>query len=315
MVVRVAIAEDHAMVRNGFVSLLNEQPGVRVNVSFDKTFGQVRVEPIEMAELWGKFNDAVLNKDSWEVIGPDRSHQTVAFREVPDGNTDLVIDPFGALRFNQKLVPMNISLSKYGTAKIKDVNKFQVTSLVLTDADNNTQTITPTITQDYFARNEFFYMTDDEKLSKESYERFDSGFSIGSTDEIYVSAYTNRVCSYEDITIDTRPDWRFRLVAANAIDLDIAMFDRHVSNNYISAAKLSNSSAMVIADGPQSTKVLQEEYFVMNRNTMQKVQGYNLDDKYDNAAAADIALGAARNGWPADAANFIIVNSFELQSI
>lgn len=30
MVVRVAIAEDHAMVRSGFVSLLNEQPGVRV---------------------------------------------------------------------------------------------------------------------------------------------------------------------------------------------------------------------------------------------------------------------------------------------
>lgn len=30
MVVRVAIAEDHEMVRNGFVSLLNEQPSVRV---------------------------------------------------------------------------------------------------------------------------------------------------------------------------------------------------------------------------------------------------------------------------------------------
>jgi hypothetical protein len=103
-------------------------PGIKVRVSFDKTFGQAQTETIAPVTIHQKLLDAIQNKDNWQVIGPDRSHQVTAFRDIT-GTTgsNLVVDPFGTLVLSQKVAPMGFRLAKFGTSAISDVtsSRFQ----------------------------------------------------------------------------------------------------------------------------------------------------------------------------------------------
>jgi hypothetical protein len=57
--------------------------------------------------------------------------------------------------------------------------------------------------QDHFARGQFFAMTDDEKLSKDSYERHDSGVAAGSA-QVKAGASSSLDAEYETKLVTNR---------------------------------------------------------------------------------------------------------------
>ncbi len=241
---------------------------VRVNVSFDKTFGEAKTETIAPASIQQLMHDAILNKDNWQVIGPERSHQVVAFRDVTATTIgDLVVDPFGALTFSQKIAPLSIKLVKFGTTAISDINQFNITG-VTAGPTGNTVPLPFSPVKDYFAPNSFFYLTDDQKLSKDSYERYNSGIAIGTTSEIKADYFVRKKIAYDEIILDSRQRRKFRIYDLSALEMSL-----HTMDNYIAVSSISDIRKKTPLGGPKKVDVQQHDYVIADKNTLSAAFG------------------------------------------
>src|SRR5690606_25129253 len=147
---------------------------------------------------------------------------------------------FGMLNFNQKLVPFDLTIIKFGTSAILDFNRFSIDP-VTADTD-----VLPTIkNKDHFPRNEFFYMTEDEKLTRDSFELFNSGIRIGASDVIASDYLVHREISYDEVVIDNEHRDLWRKIRISPGDLDW-----HTSNNYVTQSSYSPSGSRPQAGGP-----------------------------------------------------------------
>lgn len=278
--------------------------GIGISVSFDKTFGQTRTETIAPVALDTKFSEVLSHKDNWEALLPERSHQQVSWKDAAD-STELIVDSGGQLRFSQRLLPLNIDLSKYGTAPISDTRKFKIQG-VTAGQDGIPGSPTPMDTEkvfDLFARNEFFNMTDDEKLSKDPYEPFESGVLIGS-DALSAEYAVHRKIDYENIVLDAgyrkrNPKW----------DLSAALMNVHLMDSYVSASALSDFVAVSDHGGPSKVAVsrAEETFVVINRENM----GMATATHFASSADADAFLVQARAS-NAGASEWYVANSYEL---
>lgn len=273
---------------------------VRVNVSFDKTFGQGKQETIAPAAIAQQVHDALLNKDNWQVIGPDKSHQVVAFRDITNSTgTNLVIDPFGSLQLSQKVAPMGIKLARFGTSAISDFNQFRISGVTV---GSPAVALTNQPVQDYFAPNSFFYLTDDQKLSRDSYEKYTSGFALGNPDRISSDYFVHRSIEYDEIIIDQRQRKKLSL----PYQLSLAEFQLHVMDSYITRSPLAASTSRTPLGGPKKLNVQEGAFQLADKNTLNAIGSLTFNS-YTEAAVYMDTLRLDPNY-----ANFMVVNSFEL---
>ena len=146
---------------------------ITIHVSFSVTVGipfSVVLAPINvLAELLA----ALANPGNWRALLPAASHQSVILRAQEPGES-LVLHPFGSLKISQKVVPLGIPIQHFGSTRPDSGSTFRVTGVTVS---GNTTGIAPT--QEEFAPAQFFEMSDAEKLSRPSFDRYDAGISIG----------------------------------------------------------------------------------------------------------------------------------------
>lgn len=272
---------------------------VKVNVSFNKTFGSANVATIPPVAIDDKFTDALKSKDNWEAILADRNNQQVACREIAGYQQDmLIVDPGGSLRFSQNLVPLDTKIEKFGNSAISDYNQYSIS------AANHGFTLSAA--QDYFARNSFFYLSDDDKLSRPSYELFNSGIIAGAT--AIVSRFAvHRLCKYEQITLDSgyrelKPVWAM---------LE-SVFDVHVFENYVSRAQIAQFDKIPTEKGWPGTVQLShddDDFVLVNRNNLEQA----IPQSFSSSVEAERVLQENRNTQPGVASEWIVANRFELE--
>lgn len=272
---------------------------VKVSVSFNKTFGRADVATIPPVAIDDKFTDAVKSKDNWEAILADRNNQQVACREIAGSQQGLlIVDPGGSLRFSQNLVPLDTKIEKFGNSAISDYNKYSIA------AANHGFTLSPA--QDYFARNSFFYLSDDDKLSRPSYELFNSGIIAGAT--AIVSRFAvHRLCEYEQITLDSgyrelKPVWAM---------LE-SVFEVHVFENYVSRAQIAQFDKIPTEKGWPGTVQLShddDDFILVNRNNLEQA----IPQSFSSSVEAERVLQENRNTQPGVASEWIVANRFELE--
>lgn len=275
---------------------------VKYSARFDKTFGDVSPEAIEAVETFGKVRAAIELRDNWQSLLPARSNQLVAYREIPLSDTTLMVDPAGALVFSQKVLPLNMELQKFGTSAIKDYNKYGITVGTLTSGTISTVSAK---VSDYFARNEFFYMKDDEKLSKDSYEKFESGLNISTNGGIVIDSFVHRNCHYEEIVIDSGIRER-KLVKK---ELSVSDFECHIFGGYVSRSPLSKFGSKTIDGGPKKVAVKEGKYKVADKNSF---AAYNPAGEFDNYTMAEKYLRDLAVSNPTAAADLLVAHEFEI---
>ncbi|GEM_PF-3148870 len=277
--------------------------GIGVTVSFDKTFGKAIAATVDPAELDAQFAAQVAHQDNWEALLPSRSHQQVLWKEAAAAE-GLIVDTGGQLRFSQKLLPLNIELSKFGTAPIKDTKRFELTSYELTQSGQTESFTTLSPAKDLFARGAYFNMTDDDKLSKDPYESFESGVFIGS-DKFSSDYAVHRKVVYEDIVIDTG----FREVKTNKWELSPELMQVHLLDSYVSKSVLSDFTTVGNSDAPPkvaAVNVTEERFVVVDRDSLAV-----MTDPFLSSAAAEHFL-TTQMQLTNTAGNWIVANEFEL---
>jgi hypothetical protein len=172
---------------------------ITISVHFDVTFGDAQTTTLPPVQVMPKLTEALSNPGNWRAVLPQGTAQRVSMRALPPGSESLVLHPFGTLEVTQKVVPLDLAISLFGTQKPDHGTTFRVADVKL-----GTQSEEPTLVREQFAPAQFFAMSDAEKLSRKSFETYDAGVQVGGGNAINADYVVPLDVVYEVIYVPVR---------------------------------------------------------------------------------------------------------------
>jgi len=208
----------------------------------------------------------------------------------------LVLMPNCQLIFKQRLVPLGINIDKFGEATLHDgVNRFSLSI-------NNGKTPVTAVTEN-FARSQYFNISDNEKLSTPSFEKFQGGVSldIGSNRMEY-GAVMGYQYDYEVKYLNSSTETlKLRDIPINVIK------EARAGVVYQSVLSREYSRAGMGAVSPIHSY---DEKFVVVRREYLQLPGGN-PRRFNSYTEAEQALNAV---LPNARQNFVIMSELELEA-
>ncbi|HKV35778.1 MAG TPA: DUF6603 domain-containing protein, partial [Pyrinomonadaceae bacterium] len=151
-----------------------------VSVRIDKVLVGGEKPPLpEPIDVLPRLKEALSNAANWSTKLPVQ-RPLVQLRADATATTDVLLHPLGTLTIKQGVVPLNTTISRFGQAAPAGANRFQITTVNL-GSDN--QTLAPVT--DFFAPAQFIEMSDDQKLSRPSFESMEAGVAFGSQEIVF----------------------------------------------------------------------------------------------------------------------------------
>ena len=144
-----------------------------VSIRVDKTLVEGEKPPLpEPIDVLPRLKEALGNPGNWVGQLPAGQRPMVTLREKPGAATDVLLHPLGTLTVKQSVVPLNLDISRFGQAAPAGARRFTISSVSLGGQSQTTRAV-----KDFFAPAQFFEMSDDEKLSRPSFEPMAAGVS------------------------------------------------------------------------------------------------------------------------------------------
>jgi hypothetical protein len=122
-----------------------------------------------------RLQEALSNPANWASQLPDGQRQVVTLRTQTVTESVVPLHPLGTLTVKQDVVPLHFDISKFGPAAPAGARRFAISRVSVGGLNQTTQPVT-----DFFAPAQFFEMSDDEKLSRPSFEPMPAGVRVGS---------------------------------------------------------------------------------------------------------------------------------------
>jgi hypothetical protein len=161
-----------------------------VSVGIDLTWGDATPAILPQRAVLPDLLPALQDPRNWQAALPDGATVAVTLASPKPDDKTLRVHPLGVLSVREKVVPLDLAITRYGNAAPADGNYFS-----LSGGD-----VQGTI-QDYFAAGQFLTLSDADKLSAPSFEKYDAGVTIGSA-AILAGADSPRTVVYEERYID-----------------------------------------------------------------------------------------------------------------
>jgi hypothetical protein len=142
---------------------------------------------------------------SWIARLPAGQQQGVTLRGRPELAGEILLHPLGRLTVRQTVVPLGMDISRFGDAAPAGARRFTIGRV-----NPDGQTESPEVVRDFFAPAQFFEMSDDEKLSRPSFESLPAGVSLGA-EGVAISASPRDwlevpAIEFETIIVGQEPD-------------------------------------------------------------------------------------------------------------
>lgn len=212
------------------------------SVRFDKTLisGEQppSANPVVVFEL---LKAALLENRNWSDRVSEIDRRPVSLRE---RQTDqLTLHPLGTVSVKQTVVPLDLTIDKFGNATPSDARFFKI-QFVTINGDN-----TPfDPVEDFFAPAEFLELTDDEKLASPSFEPMPAGVRVGKQGlefaQVVADIIEDEVIKFETIIVDKKFEaetGKKRKGLPHEITRDL--FDRHISLGAAAQRSISRKAA------------------------------------------------------------------------
>jgi hypothetical protein len=172
------------------------------SVRFDTTLVEGELPPLpEPIDIMPQLKAALGNSGSWTGQLPEGQRPMVTLRTNPGTPNEVLLHPLSTLTVKQSVVPLNLDISKFGQAAPTGARRFTIRSISPSGLDQTASPVT-----DFFAPAQFFEMSDDDKLSRPSFESMAAGVSIGSNQVAFT---------------DNADDW----LEVNAIEFETTIVD------------------------------------------------------------------------------------------
>lgn len=154
-----------------------------------------RPEPLEVLP---RLQEALRDPANWTTNLPSQRRPLVELRADPSAVADVLLHPLGTLTIKQTVVPLNTDISRFGQSAPAGARRFTISNIHV--GDDGEQQFTPV--RDFFAPAQFFEMTDDEKLSRPSFESMEAGITFGS-DQITFTSHQDDWLEVKTIDFET----------------------------------------------------------------------------------------------------------------
>ncbi len=284
-----------------------------VSIRVDKTLvggeGPPLPEPIDVLP---RLKEALANPGNWVGQLPDGQRPMVTLREKPRTATEVMLHPLGTLTVKQGIVPLNLDISRFGQSAPAGARRFTISSVNLGGQSQTTEPV-----KEFFAPAQFIEMSDDEKLSRPSFEALAAGVSIGSA-EFAFSADANdwlevEAIEFETITMDKEKKESRRSGARDLYRLSAELFGKQARFGAAGAAAIRRSGKTKYRTTVGKHRIAKEGWSIVATDdlTVAPVEGIEADKPAAYSEAAQ-ALRRLKQQNPGKAAGLKILRLSEL---
>lgn len=232
--------------------------GITLKANVDKTFGKKENTVLPDVAVLPKLKGELENLANWETILPAEKQLQVTLRKTEG---ELIAHPYGVLSVRQKVVPLRFQMGKYGHQNPKDYQKFDI-GLDIGGTNPSTRYL-----KEHFPPADFQEMTDAQKLSRKSFEKFDAGLEMVGHQEMKMSFFRQRACEYETVVMTNRDEPK--AVGKQAED------ELRFEQLQLGSASYQSSRSLRYRGGTSGprVKIKQASFHVVRKDNLQTVQG------------------------------------------
>ena len=225
--------------------------------SVDKTWGDEGEELSETVSLLTLLSDDLNAADAWQPVRR-RFVQGVSVRPVQTAVAARVLaHPDESLEVKQAVLPLGVPLDHYGHFNPRDFRKFSLrlgTDAGFIAADN---------TSDFFAPAEFFELTQEERMTRKSYESFNAGLAAGGLDNLLGGRFRQMNVDYERRIIDDQPQ------VPKTVPLPPAHFVAQIKGNSIAKSQPGRRVGRTVR---KDFRLRNERFGIVNREDFSRFQ-------------------------------------------
>jgi len=259
------------------------------SLHIDETWGTDRDTPQITVDVADQLGKEIAKSANWSAQLPRRDESFLTLADIkPQGN--VLAHPLGSLVFQQKLVPLELRLAKASGSRISGANEFYGAALLLSQAGDAVPQNKPASTRtDFFAAAQFLEMSQDDRMTKPSFELFTAGYEVD--DDAYdLGEIVEVTLSYEEADLGApRKVKKLRRIGLTAFDALM-----HGPLMRFGAAGLSTLRDRALTQPAQSTafRVSPPPLIVADKSSLQAVPGAQVHTSFwraDQARAFDLA--------------------------
>ena len=222
-----------------------------VCVDFDETFGESIEFIPPVVDPTVELLKAVSDVGNWSASLPVAVERVVTTAASKIIAPKVLVDPMGAVALHQRVLPFNVSISKFGEARVEKPGPYLVPSVkvgsqVYGKPDSAGEGKKYSLVKDSFAPGQFVDLSESEKLSRPSFEKMDAGVAIAS-DALKMGKAIQANVVYETIIIDSPFDGPPPLYFLNGVNL-LSMNDRGA----VALGAFNTTGARKFAPDPRS---------------------------------------------------------------
>jgi hypothetical protein len=173
----------------------------QASVGFDVTFGQaLPPAPVAVPQVEQKLLAALGEPRNWSSVLPPAEHPPVRLLPVTQQSPGVLAHPLGQLTVHQREVPLELAMSRFGTVPLPAPLTFHIDPSSV-QLGGQAASPAPVPVSDFFAPGQFRNLTDDERLSRPSFESYQSGLQFGLAN--HVAAFpTGSGMGYTTVKVD-----------------------------------------------------------------------------------------------------------------
>ena len=193
-------------------------------VGFDATFGSEERVELPAADPWPALRAALENPESWSGARPAGTFRGATLAAGGAASTGSVLDPAGGITVRETVVPLHRRITRFGEARPPGgADRFDVTAVTVGGG-----AFVPSAERDFFAPAHFEDLSDDEKLSRPSFERMDAGFTV-ARDAVGHGAAIGAPFAYDTRIVDSAFESRPGRFHVPAFEVLVAALDAGVA--------------------------------------------------------------------------------------
>lgn len=165
-----------------------------VHKSFSHSWGDdAPALPIAPVDVFSLLTADLSDARNWGGLLPATASALVSLT----GSDNSVVHPLARLEVHESVVPLNLAITRYGSAAVTGATSFSIT-----DYQVNGKSVDRQPVEDDFAPAQFFDLSDDDKLARPSFETHDAGVRITGAGLVTCGAPVEKTISYETFYID-----------------------------------------------------------------------------------------------------------------
>lgn len=254
---------------------------LKLKANFDKTFGEEEHTTLPDVEVMPLLEEEANKNSNWEGVFPESSNLMVSLRRNNNAEGLILNHPNVSLRFQQKVVPLDTPINKFGKKLPADFNRF---SIELLDADF--VPFETSVTQESFPPAEYMELSDTEKLTRASFEKMNAGLEIQGLDDYQSADVLTIPAAYEHVIMDTveTPE------PAGTVAVYTAGFSAWLNNGASAKSTLGTRKKPTSNYQPNKAVVSKESFAIANLDDLTVATELDEPLVYGSEAEARFAL-------------------------